>query len=76
MKTNVDYQIVAALVTKNEVTKSVIEALAIIKSWNPEVCPKYGRTDYCNEEIDAVESVFSSLFICLTPSKSGNFAYC
>ena len=74
MKTNVDYQIVTALVTKNEV--SVTEALAIIKSWNSEVFPKYGRTDYCNEEIDAVESVFSSLFICLTPSKSGNFAYC
>ena len=27
-------------------------------------------TDYCNEEVDAVESVFSGLFFCLTPTKS------
>ena len=72
VKTNVDYQIVATFVTENETTQSISEALAIIKSWNPEVCPKYGMTDYCSEEIDAVESVFSGLFLRLTPTKSGN----
>ena len=75
-KTNADYQIVATFATENEMTQSTTEALAIIKSWNLEVCPKYGMADYCNEEIDAVESVFSGLFFCLTPTKSGNFVYC
>ena len=72
VKTNVDYQIVATFVTENETTQSKAEALAIIKSWNPEICPKYVTTYYCNEEIDAVESVFSGLVFRLTPTKSGN----
>ena len=62
VKTNVDYQIVATFVTENETTQSITKALAIIQSWNPDVCPKYGMTDYCNEEIDTVESVFPGLF--------------
>ena len=72
VKTNVDYQIVATFVTENETTQSITEALAIIQSWNPDVCPKYGMTDYCNEEIDTVESVFSGSFLRLTSTKSGN----
>ena len=75
VKTNVDYQIVATFVTENETTQSITEALAIIKSSNPEVCQKYGMTYYCNEETDAAESVFSDLFFCLTHKKSGNFMY-
>ena len=57
VKANVDYQIVATFVMENETTQSITEAFAIIKSWNPKVCPTYGMTDYCNEEKDAVESV-------------------
>ena len=71
-ETNVDYQIVATFVTENETTQAINEALAIIKSWNPEVFLKYGMTDYCNEETDAVECVFSGLFLRLTTTKSGN----
>ena len=76
VKANIDYQIVATFVTENETTQSITEALAINKSWNPDVFPKYGMTDYCMEEIDAVEKVFSDLFFCLTPTESGNFVYC
>ena len=72
VKTNVDYQIVATFVAENETTQSITEALTIINSWNPEVCPKYGMKDCCNEEIDAVESIFSGSFFRLAPPKSGN----
>ncbi len=41
VKTNVDYQVVAAFVTENEDTESIDEALRIIKTWNPGFKPKY-----------------------------------
>ena len=43
---------------ENEAIQSITAALIIVKSWNREVCPNYGMTDYCNEVIDTVESVF------------------
>ena len=47
VKTNIDYQIVAVFVTENETEDSIQEALSIIKSWNKDVSPIYGMTDYC-----------------------------
>ena len=58
VKTNVGYQIVATFVTESETTEALEEALKIIKEWNPEFNPKYGMTDYCCKEIDALETVF------------------
>ena len=60
VKTNVDYQIVASFVTENETYGAVSKAVAVIKSWNPEFDPKYGMTDYCREEIRALENNFPS----------------
>ena len=61
VKTNVDYQVVATFVLENEDTNSIQEALEIIKSWNPDYFPKYFMTDYCNEEIHAIENVYEGL---------------
>ena len=47
VKTNIDYQIVAIFVTENETEDSIQEALSMIKSWNKDVSPIYGMTDYC-----------------------------
>lgn len=58
VKTNVDYQIVATFVTESETKNAITEAVQIISDWNPNFQPLYGMTDYCNEEIDALESVF------------------
>ena len=58
VKTNVDYQIVCAFVTENETKRAIMEGLQIIKSWNPGFNPRNCMTDYCNEEIDALEQVF------------------
>ena len=37
-----------------------MEALEIIKRWNPELRPCYGMTDYI-EEISATEKVFPGM---------------
>ena len=60
LKTNVDYQIVASFVIKNETYEAILEAVVVIKSWNPEFDPKYAMTDYCHEEIRALENNFPS----------------
>ena len=65
VKTNVDYQVVATFVTKRESTKSIAEALQVIKQWNPTYKPRYFMTDYSKEEIIALEDVFpGNLFTC------------
>ena len=62
-KTNIDYQIAATFVTENEKEESIVEALEIIKSWNPELHPPYGMTDYCIEDVSAMEKVFPGVKI-------------
>ena len=58
VKTNVDYQPVAIFVTENETRATITEALSIIKEWNPDFKPTFFMTDYCSEEINALEDVF------------------
>ncbi|XP_065670722.1 uncharacterized protein LOC105849232 isoform X2 [Hydra vulgaris] len=58
VKTNIDYQIVAIFVCENETTEAITEALMCIKDWNPSFQPTYFFTDYSNEEINSLESVF------------------
>ena len=61
VKTNIDYQIVAVFVTENETEDSIQEALSIIKSWNKDVSPIYGMTDYCTKEFKAMENIFEGM---------------
>ena len=61
VKTNIDYQIVAAFVTENETEDSIQERLSIIKSWNKDFSPIYGMTDYCTEEFKAMENIFEGI---------------
>ncbi|XP_065665969.1 uncharacterized protein LOC136087358 isoform X2 [Hydra vulgaris] len=58
VKTNIDYQIVAIFVCEYETTEAITEALMCIKEWNPLFQPKFFCTDYSNEEINSLESVF------------------
>lgn len=58
VKTNVDYQPVCAFVTQDETTSSIREALEILKSWNPAWQPEVFFTDYCEQEIGAIEGMF------------------
>ena len=58
VKTNVDYQIVGSFATQDELTDSIAEPLAIIKSWCPSWNPKFFMVDNCAEEINAIERTF------------------
>ena len=62
VKTNVDYQVVTSLfVLQDESTDSIKEALQVIKDWNPDWQPSFFMTDFCKEEIHAVEETFPGI---------------
>ena len=56
------YQIVASLLTHNETTESIAEALGVLREWNPGWNPGYFFTDLCEQEINAVEGTFKGAF--------------
>lgn len=58
VKTNVDYQIAATFICETESTDVIKEALSILKEWNPQFSPTFFMTDYSNEEITAIETLF------------------
>jgi len=58
VKTNVNYVVVGSFTTQNETTTSIKEALNIFREWNPNWSPQYFMTDFCHEEITAIESTF------------------
>ena len=58
VKTNVDYIIAASFIVQDETTKSITEALSVIKQWNPQWKPRHFMTDLCEEEINSIESIF------------------
>lgn len=58
VKTNVNYTVVGSFITQDETTASIEEALRIFRDWNPQWKPRYFMTDFCHEEINAIESTF------------------
>jgi len=58
VKTNVNYAVVASFVVQCEDTQSIAEALSVIQQWNPSWCPQNWMVDFCEAEINALESVF------------------
>ncbi|KAG8176734.1 hypothetical protein JTE90_003365 [Oedothorax gibbosus] len=66
IKTNVGYQPVAVIITQYETKEAILEALIVVKEWNPEIVPKFGMVDFAMEEILALELAFSGIkvFIC------------
>lgn len=61
VKTNVDYIVVATFVTQHEDCCSIAEVLGIIKSWNVGWTPEAFMVDYCEAEINAINSVFKGI---------------
>jgi len=59
VRTNVHYIVVATFVTQNEDSSSIAEALHIIRSWNPEWTATSFMVDFCEAEINALNSVFT-----------------
>ena len=44
----------------------ITNALTVLKSWSPEVIPKYGMVDFDEKEISSLEKVFPKIkvFLC------------
>ena len=59
VRTNVRYQVVGSFVIQYENKRSIEEALNVFKKWNPTWCPAYFMVDFAEEEIQALENVFS-----------------
>ncbi|CAB4019209.1 Calcium-responsive transcription factor, partial [Paramuricea clavata] len=66
VKTNVNYLVVGSFIIQRETTASIEEALGILKCWNHSWEPKYFMTDFCHEEINAIENTFTdtTTYIC------------
>ena len=66
VRTNVGYKVVAEFMTQYEDQKSISEALAILKSWNPLWKPNYFMVDFSTIEIGAIEEQFPGVtaYIC------------
>ena len=50
--------VVATFITETEDSASIQEALQMLKKWNPEWKPRFFMSDYADEEITALETVF------------------
>ncbi|XP_050403543.1 uncharacterized protein LOC126819484 [Patella vulgata] len=66
VRTNFQYVVVATFVTQYEKRKSIEEALAVIKDWNPGWKPEHFMTDKYLAEMHALETVYpgSTVLLC------------
>ena len=44
VRTNVNYQVAAVFVTQQETASDIAEVLDILKTWSPDVSPKYCKS--------------------------------
>ena len=61
VKTNMGYVVVAQYVILSENAPAIMEALDVIKGWNPSWNPKFAMVDYSEAEINALEENFPGL---------------
>ena len=59
VKTNVNYIVVGSFIIQRETTASIQEALGIFHDWNASWKPQFFMTDFCHEEIHAIENTFT-----------------
>lgn len=64
VKTNVHYMVVGSFIIQRETTASIQEALEIFRDWNDSWKPRFFMTEFCQEEINAIEVTF--------PGKNGS----
>lgn len=50
--------VVGSFVTQRETTPSIQEALGIFRDGNSDWKPRYFMSDFCQEEINAIENTF------------------
>ena len=65
VRTNVGYSIVAEFIVQSEDADSILEALSIVKQWNPTWSPKFFLYDYSEAKIGALEQAFPNVVVYL-----------
>lgn len=63
VKTNMDYQVVAAFSIEGETKENVIAALAIIKERNPDFNLLYAMVDCSTGENNALETLYPGKYL-------------
>ena len=63
VRTNVGYKVVAHFIVQSETTEELVEALNILKSWNPQWNPPFFLCDYSEAEISAIERSFPGITV-------------
>lgn len=61
LKSNVDYQVVAAFVVEEETSAAIAEALEVLKKWNPSWKPQTFMMDNCAAELNAARKCFPGI---------------
>ncbi|XP_071478090.1 uncharacterized protein [Diadema antillarum] len=66
VKTNCDYQVVATFVVEEAQQGQIVEAMSILKEWNPSWLPANFVTDAAIEDVNAVQQSFPgySVYFC------------
>ena len=66
VRTNVQYCPVAEFIVETESADAISEALSILKAWNRDWNPSFFMVDYCDAEINAIETVFPqvNVYVC------------
>ena len=49
---------VTEFVIQHKIAEGIVEALYILKKWNPKWCPKFFMSDYSEAEMAALEQAF------------------
>ena len=65
VRTNVGYCVVAEFVVQTETTQQILEALQILRTWNPKWNPPFFLCDYSEAEISALEQAFPGIMVYL-----------
>ena len=65
VRTNVGYSVVVEFILQSETAESVLEALEILKAWNPTWNPCYFMSDYSEAELAALEIAFPGVRVYL-----------
>ena len=56
---------VAEFITQSETAKHILEAISVLKKWNPEWNPQYFMCDYSEAELQALELAFPTVKVYL-----------
>jgi len=54
--------VVAEFIVQSESVECIQEAISVLQQWNPDWSPEFFMSDFCEAEIQALESAFPNSF--------------